>query len=701
MPELFTGQPSWLIVLCLLLAAAYAFSLYFRDLKNEFPSLLKVVLAVIRFAAVFFIAFLLLAPFVRSIIKEKEKPVIIIAADNSQSILMNKDSASYRDNLARELDRLAGRLSERGEVRRYIFGQRVEQPMEEKKFEGSLNFNDKTTDISNLFSELENIYANMNVGALVLATDGIYNAGANPVYRAKKLPFPVCAVALGDTSIRMDLVVAGVNYNRMVYLNNKFPVQIVLKASNAINVHSKVQIIHQGNTVFSQDFSVDKNDFIRTFDVVLEARQNGLQKYSVIIDPVEGELSVRNNRKDIFIEVLDARSKVLILAGAPHPDISALQQAITSNINYEVETKLIDDFAGGVEKYSMIILHGIPSGQNPAESVLKTISEKQVPVLYIVTTQTNLARFSQMHAGLSIISPKQMSDEAVPVLNAGFSDFSLSDAARSWMAELPPLISPLGEYQVSNASGTLVNQRIGSIETSRPMILFNETFQGRKGVIAGEGIWKWRMYDYAKHKDHQSFNELVNKMVQYLSLKDQKKNFRVYFQSNFRETDPVTFDAEVYNDSYELTTEPDVELTIKNEEAKQFPFVFNKTGNSYHLDAGAFPPGNYSFTAQARLGGKVLDENGQFSVSSIDLEALNTVADHHLLYQVAGESGGNLYFPEETDKLAQDILSRDDIRPVTYTRKKYEDLLGKGWLFALITGMLALEWFLRKRAGSY
>jgi hypothetical protein len=88
-------------------------------------------------------------------------------------------------------------------------------------------------------------------------------------------------------------------------------------------------------------------------------------------------------------------------------------------------------------------------------------------------------------------------------------------------------------------------------------------------------------------------------------------------------------------------------------------------------------------------------------VSAIDLEALNTVADHHLLYQLAGESGGNLYYPADLERLAEDIIDREDIRPVTYTRKKYEDLLNKGWLLALITGLLTLEWFLRKRAGSY
>jgi hypothetical protein len=193
----------------------------------------------------------------------------------------------------------------------------------------------------------------------------------------------------------------------------------------------------------------------------------------------------------------------------------------------------------------------------------------------------------------------------------------------------------------------------------------------------------------------------VNKIVQYLSLKDQKKNFRVYNQGHFRENEHVVFDAEVYNESYELTIEPEVNITIRNEEGNQFPFVFNKSGNSFHLDAGIFPPGNYSFQAQASLSGIPNTASGQFSVSAIDLEALNTVADHKLLYQISEGSGGKMFFPADLDKLTDDILAREDIRPVTYTKRKYEDLLNKGWIFLLIAGLLSLEWFLRKRAGSY
>ncbi len=702
MPDLFTGQPSWLIIICLLLAGGYAVGLYFRDIKNEFPVYLKSILGIARFVAIFLISFMLLSPFIRSILKEKEKPLIIFAVDDSQSILLNSDSSNYKDAFLRGADRLSARLSETGDVRKYCFGDKVSQLKQGDDFYGSVSYNQRTTDISGLIAELGNLYVNRNVGALIVATDGIYNTGANPVYEAKNWPHPIYTVALGDTSIRKDLIIAKVNFNRMVYLNNKFPLEIVLRADAANGMQSRIRIYHENNQVASQDFMIDKDDYTKSFQFVLDAKKSGLQKYVIILDPLEGELSQVNNRKEIFVEVIDSRSSVLILSSAPHPDISALKEAITSNINYEVQEFLLSDFTGDVGKYSLVILHELPSVTEPADALLRSIGEKKIPALFIVGTRSDLNRFNQWKSGLKIAVPgKADYDEAVPVLNPGFTAFSLSDATKAWLTDLPPLISPLGAYQVANASRVLLNQRLGSVETSRPMILFNETLDGRTGVIAGEGIWKWRLYNYAKTKDHQSFNELINKTVQFLSLKDQKKNFRIYNKSNYRENEPIIFDAEVYNESYELTNEAEAAITIRNEDAKEFPFVFNKAGNAYHLDAGIFPPGNYSYQAKVTLGSNIYTDAGQFSVSAIDLEALNTVADHHLLYQLAEETGGKMVYPSNMNLLADNILARDDIRPVSYTRKKYEDLLNKGWVLALIVGLLTLEWFMRKRAGSY
>jgi hypothetical protein len=702
MPDIFTGQPAWLIIICLFLAGGYAIGLYFSDTKNEFSVYLKLILGIVRFVSIFLISFMLLSPFIRSISKEKEKPLIIIALDDSQSIVLNRDSSEYRGAFLHDADRLSSRLSEIGEVRQYIFGDKLVQLKQGDKYYGSVNFGQHTTDISGLMAELGNLYVNRNVGALVLATDGIYNTGANPVYELKNWPHPIYTVALGDTSIRKDIIIAKVNFNRMVYLNNKFPVEIIVRSNAAGGQQSRISIYHDNNEVESRDIIIDKDDFTKSFQFILDAKKSGLQKYVIVLDLVEGELSQANNRKEIFIEVLDSRSKVLILSASPHPDISALEQAITSNINYEVDESVIGDFKGDIGKYSLVILHELPAVNEPADALLRSVQEKKIPALFILGTQSDLNRFNQWKSGLKIINSGQaLYDEAVPVQNPGFSAFALSDATKAWLTDLPPLISPLGEYQVANASRILLNQRLGSVETSRPMILFNETLDGRTGVIAGEGIWKWRLYNYEQNKDHQAFNELINKIVQFLSLKDQKKNFRIYNKSNYRENEPVIFDAEVYNESYELTNEAEAGLTIKNEDAKEFPFVFNKSGNAYHLDAGTFPPGNYSYQARVTLGSNIYNDAGQFSVSSIDLEALNTVADHHLLFQLASESGGKMFYPSEMSQLADNVLARDDIRPVSFTRKKYEDLLNKGWVLALILGLLTLEWFLRKRAGSY
>jgi len=169
----------------------------------------------------------------------------------------------------------------------------------------------------------------------------------------------------------------------------------------------------------------------------------------------------------------------------------------------------------------------------------------------------------------------------------------------------------------------------------------------------------------------------------------------------FQENQPVEFDAELYNENYELVNEFDIGMTIQDEEGRQFPFVFNKSGNAYQLNAGTYPPGNYSFVAKVAETGQYPSEGGQFSVSALDLESLNTIADHNLLFQLSSENQGKMYGPGQLDQLAEDLLQREEIKPVTYTRKSYEDLINKWWVVAVILGLLALEWFLRKRAGGY
>ena len=118
------------------------------------------------------------------------------------------------------------------------------------------------------------------------------------------------------------------------------------------------------------------------------------------------------------------------------------------------------------------------------------------------------------------------------------------------------------------------------------------------------------------------------------------------------------------------------------------------------LDAGIFPPGEYSYKAQTKTGDKVFEKSGVIVIREIVAEKLNTVADHNLLYQLSKQSGGKMVYKQELDKLAQDLQNSELIKPITYSHKKLTDLLNLKWICLLLIGLLSIEWFLRKYNGT-
>ncbi len=258
-----------------------------------------------------------------------------------------------------------------------------------------------------------------------------------------------------------------------------------------------------------------------------------------------------------------------------------------------------------------------------------------------------------------------------------------------------------GDYNTSNSVDALCYQKIGSVETKQPLIVFNETDEVKTGVITGEGIWKWRLNDFARQQNHNAFNELVSKMVQYLSVKEDKSLFRITLKSNYYENESVDIDAEVYNESYELINEPDVSITIINVQNKKFPFVFSKTFNAYRLDAGTFPVGIYSYTAQVKVGDKIFQKRGKFSVNALNIETANVLADHNLLYNLSKQHNGGMYYPSQIDELIKAVRNREDVKSISYSKKQFEDIINLKWVLFLIVIFLSAEWFLRKRNGFY
>jgi hypothetical protein len=681
--------PDWYVALCLAVAVATAALLYVRSRQlSEVPAWLKWVMAGLRTAAVFLICILLLAPLIESTTEEVEKPVIVVAHDNSRSLLLGSDSAFVAGEYLPAYDRFIARLQGHYRTDAFLFGETFRQ--------GSTpDLQDAETDISDLFVKLFDRYYNRNVGAIVVASDGIWNKGQDPTYLAERFPgIPIYTIALGDTTVRRDALLEKINHNPTAYLGNEFPVEVLVRAQDLEGKNSKVRILKGGRVLAETPVAYNRKLYLQTLGFTLKADVAGLQHYVVEVVPVEGEFTEKNNRLDVYIQVISSRQKILLLSHAPHPDIAPLRDVLEKNSNYETDVALASEFSGVASAYSLIILHQLPSRAHPVQELLRQAKASSTPVAVIAGASSDFGALNNLNIGVNVQGYRGNYDVVTPVPADGFNLFTLSSAARRSIPDLPPAHVPFGIWKFSEGVQPFIMQRLGRVVKNEPLIALNVVNETRYGIVCGEGVWRWRL------KDPEVFEEIFGKFFQYLTTRQNRDPFRLYADDRYMENQSVVFEAEVYNQSYELITEPRVKMLITDEGGKEFPFDFQVSGNHYRLDAGKLKPGTYTFKATADVYGKTYVQTGEFSVQALQAEQLNVTADHGLLFTISSKSGARLVYPGDLDKLADELIDKQ-VPGEVHQEQQFDPVMDWRWIFFILMVLLGAEWYLRKRYGAY
>lgn len=692
MKNLITEYPAWAIALCPILGLGFAFLLYYKDKRIEdLSKSVRLFLGFLRFALVTIIAFLLLGPLVRYFQTEIEPPAIVIAIDNSGSMVLSKDSLTVREQIQQLTANVQNELGSDYNVSTYSFGQKVNERLD-------TNFTDPVTNISDFFESIKSRYANRNLGAVIIASDGIYNRGSNPRYAVSGINAPVYTFALGDTIRRKDALIAEVAANRIAFMGNKFPVEARFRADKLEGEKIDYSLLRGDEVVESGSFISESEQEEKMVRFLLDAQKPGLQRYTIRINPVPGELTLANNQRSVFIDVIDGREKVLILGKAPHPDIASLRNAISSNENYEVNVGYINDFQENLRDYNVLILHGLPSGNGNVE-LIEQMRDSKIPVMVVVTGQSNLASLTDF--GVRINSAKNTFNDVGASVNPGFGRFRIDEDLNSFLSDAPPLHSPFGEWRVSNASEPVLYQTIGNIPTKDPLLLVTKAGDQKSALLLGDGVWRWRLYNFALHENHELFDSFFGSIVQFLSVKEDKRLFRVQSPSNVMENESVVLTAELYNASYEPINEPEVNIVFTDESGKSYPFVFSRTEVQYRLDAGVLPVGNYAYTASADQNGERHTDSGSLVIRPFALEAAELTANHNLLNSISEGTGGKMFYPNGVEQLVKEIREAKSMQPVSYTTEILSSFLNFKWPFFLILILLSIEWFIRKRSGHY
>jgi len=678
---------------CLLAGLLFAWFLYRKT--DHLDKRLRYILFSIRALSVTLILFLLFFPLIRNISYQLEKPVIVIGQDNSLSVGNIYPSGFNKQQYEKDLQQLAQQLSEKYEVKVYHFSDSAGEGFD-------FSNQGKLSNGAGFIARLKDELPDRNIGAVILASDGIFNRGGSPLYDLNNIKASVYTVALGDTIPKKDLIIANINHNNLVYLDNEFTIEVQVQAFESKGGRTTLSVLDNGKKIFEQNLEIPSNPFVKNIPVKLKAEKLGIQRYTVQLQPINGEISEKNNAQQIYVEVIDARQKVLIAAAAPHPDIAALREAISSNKHYEVKVGLGDDLNTILTKdYDLIILYQLPAIQGNARSFMAQLAQNTVPVWYIIGAQSNMTALNQMQNALSFNGNTSMMQEAYSDVDAGFTAFNLDAGSARKIEGFDPLQAPAGKPVVNGNAAVALRQRIGKVRTESPQLFFiNEN--GRKaGYLIGEGLWRWKLSEAQKDQHADVFNSLISSTVQYLSVKDDKRKFKVYTSKNtFDENEKILINAVLYNDSYVSVNTPDVSIQIKDQEGKAYSFLFSRTEAAYELDAGTLPAGSYTYTATTTLGNKKYTAQGAFHVHSLIAEYQQTIANHQLLNAMAVQTNGKMYMPQDLSKIVNDIQSNEEIKTLSYEDRKYEELVNFKWVFALIVLLLSIEWFLRKRNGE-
>lgn len=692
--QLISDFPWYFLLLCALLGGLGSSALYLvgKEHRAKFSKPLRWTLSALRFLSIMLIAALLLAPLVKRERHEKERPIVLLAQDNSQSLSLSRDSAFYRGQYPEKIADLVAELSKDYEVRTYTYGESLKEG-------NTLDFSEGATDMSAALSDLKSRYEGRNVGAVILSGDGIYNLGLNPIQCAEGLPYPIYTIALGDTTLRADASVSHLRFNRIAYLGNQFPVEITVVANKLKGQQKQLSVQHDGKTIFSKTLVYDADHFSTTEQLLIDAEKAGVQHYTVHIAECSGEVSTKNNSRSFSVEVIDGHQKVAIVAAAPHPDVAALRQSLQSNQNYEVESFLMGDFRASAADYDLLILHNLPTRSGMPSQLAQL--PKDVPVMFVVGSLTDLARLSSLHLGLEISTRLNKINESLPLYNNAFSFFTLSDDIVKRLEKMPPLTAPFGDYRLSSNSQSLFLSKIGTVNSGLPLVAFSQKEGVRYAFICGEGLWRWRLEDFRENNSHDAFNTFINKSVVYTSMKADKERFHIEHKALYRAGEEVVVEAMLYNENYELVNEPEVLLSLHSNSGNEVSsFSFNRTSNAYGLKLGNLDAGTYTFSAETTLAGKKLTKSGTFVVEALQLEDLDLVANHSLLNTLAHNSNGAMLYPADLERIPALLKERDDIKSVIFTQTKYSELLNLPWIFILLVLLLGAEWFTRKYNGE-
>lgn len=706
----FNYSPLWLIPIALL--AGLATWWMYRRTRDLLSRPLQILFSSLRFLVFLLLGFLLLEPLLNYLQKVSYPPIVAVLQDNSESLVVQKDSQFVQSEYPQLLRQFSGAFDkEKVSVDLWSFSSQISALDQQD----SLTFDQAGTNLSLALTELQKKYQNQNLGAIILASDGISTAGVNPLFVSDNIPQPIYSVLLGDTTQQRDVSLQNILFNEIAYLQTEMPIRAEVQVLGFNTQAIKLSLLHKGKLVDSHTLRLGGNQIKGEHTFFVKPKDTGLQSYTLQVSRLENEISYRNNRQKIYVNVLETQRKIALFAGTPHPDLGALSRVFERDDSYELTSFILKKPGTFYEspanyalsEFDLIILHNFPHSRSDAQwvtEIKRLVEEEKKPLMVFMGKSTDLRAMQPLYSQLALVPSdlKFRSEGVIPNFVSSYQKHSTYSFGKDWLNWIngsPPIYRNRSTWEAKPTADVFATARIKNVTLDYPVYAL-QNHLGRKNMcFVGENFWRIRTHSYLESDGYEAFDDWIINNVKWLTVSDDKRKFIVEpAKKIFSGSEPVLMKGQVYDDSYNPVSGVEIKMRLTNPKGTVNEYYLNESSPGQYLtELFNLEEGTYSYVAEGRKDELSMgSDKGSFSIGKSNIEHFQLQANVELMQQLALRTQGEFFYARELPELADKLKDLPGLKPVVDFKTQRQTLVDFPWLLWLILGLACLEWIGRK-----
>ena len=746
----FDVRPSAVILLLiLLLAAAFIYFIYLRP-RIRLSKRTTATLIALRVALIALMIVLLLRPVVvvSSVIPRSSYVAMVIDDSVSMKLRDIPGGATRLETVKRSLlngdpgkDSFLNRLEKKFKTNLYGFSGALTRLKDGNDLYGE----GRTSDLAGALDETVKRSSGMPLSAVVLATDGASNVPRDLAAVLRELrahDIPVFTVGVGNTSRVMDAELRRVNMPRRVLVGSRLNIETIVGLSGYGETKVLLNVREDGRAMKTEEFNLRGND-TQALNLEVIPTTPGVHRYTVEVTPLDGELTVENNKQDSLVEVIEGPLRILHVEGEPRWELGKIRESLLPNEKNVVvvalqrtgenkfyrqgignQGELASGFPQTEEElfsYDGLIIGSVEAGFFTADGLRNIEAFVARRGGGLLALGGRLAFDAGKYKGTTLddLLPVTLTggpvDEAnsfapvyKPVLTAAGQSHPITrlneDRAanqKQWN-ELPPIsVSEVLTNVKPGASVLLEARRVDGSGQVAPLLIQQRYGRGQTLALTAADTWRWRMRMDSKNNSHETFwrqmlRYLVSGTPRQIEIGTEKEVYAL--------DDTINIVADIRDKKFNPVADAHAaaRVTKPSGAVVDVPLKFT-TLNSVNTYVGEFKADELgqhrielvgtSTSPSTSLG--QLSARATMLVSDLNREYYSAAQNSELLKRIAAETGGKYYTPAEVQSLLDDLIYRQS----PYSERVTKDLWDMPVNFMLIIGLLSAEWFLRKREG--